>query len=72
MILLGGSLTSRPVDDLIHAIKDSTDCPVFLFPGNLFQLSDKADGILLEARPMWERAHAALLKDPLAFVDRKA
>lgn len=47
MILLGGSLTSRPVDNLIHAIKNSTDCPVFLFPGNLFQLSDKADGILL-------------------------
>ncbi|MBN1158526.1 MAG: geranylgeranylglyceryl/heptaprenylglyceryl phosphate synthase [Bacteroidales bacterium] len=49
LILVGGSLTSRPVDNLIEAIKDSTDCPVLLFPGNLFQLSDKADGILLSS-----------------------
>lgn len=49
IILVGGSLTSHPVDNLIETIKNSTDCPVLLFPGNLFQLSDKADGILLSA-----------------------
>jgi phosphoglycerol geranylgeranyltransferase len=49
LILVGGSLTSQPVDSLIDAIKDMADCPVLLFPGNLFQLSDKADGILLSS-----------------------
>lgn len=47
IILIGGSLTSQPIDNLIDAIKNSADCPVLLFPGNLFQISDKADGILL-------------------------
>jgi putative glycerol-1-phosphate prenyltransferase len=47
MILVGGSLTSQPVDDLIVTIKKYSSCPVVLFPGNLLQLTDKADGILL-------------------------
>jgi phosphoglycerol geranylgeranyltransferase len=47
VILVGGSLTSRPVDDLITAIKSMTSIPVVLFPGNLLQISPKADGILL-------------------------
>jgi putative glycerol-1-phosphate prenyltransferase len=47
VILVGGSLTSRPIDDAIVTIRENTDCPVVLFPGNLLQLSSKADGILL-------------------------
>lgn len=47
MILVGGSLTSFPIDDTILRIKRATDIPVILFPGNLLQLSVHADGILL-------------------------
>jgi len=46
-ILVGGSLVSSPIDDTITAIKGASGCPVILFPGNLLQLSPKADGILL-------------------------
>jgi len=47
VILVGGSLISRPVDETILIIRDHTVCPIVLFPGSLFQLSGKADGILL-------------------------
>jgi len=47
MILVGGSLTSFPIDDTILSIKTATRKPVVLFPGNLLQLSVHADGILL-------------------------
>jgi phosphoglycerol geranylgeranyltransferase len=47
MILVGGSLTSLPIDQIITTIKKTAACPVVLFPGNLLQLSVKADGILL-------------------------
>lgn len=47
VILVGGSLTSGPIDETISVIKNNTDIPVVLFPGNLLQLSSKADGILL-------------------------
>jgi phosphoglycerol geranylgeranyltransferase len=47
VILVGGSLTSQPIDETIVFIKDITDIPVLLFPGNLLQMSAKADGILL-------------------------
>jgi len=47
MILVGGSLTSLPIDQIITTIKKTSVCPVVLFPGNLLQLSVKADGILL-------------------------
>jgi phosphoglycerol geranylgeranyltransferase len=47
LILVGGSLTSLPVSDFISDLKKRTNIPVLLFPGNLLQLSDKADGILL-------------------------
>jgi len=46
-ILAGGSITFKSVDSLIEKIKVLTSIPVFLFPGNLLQLSLKADGILL-------------------------
>jgi len=47
IILAGGSLTSVPIDETIQVIKEHASCPVLLFPGNLLQLSAKADGILL-------------------------
>jgi len=47
LILVGGSLTSRPIDEVIITVKLYASCPVVLFPGNLLQLSGKADGILL-------------------------
>jgi len=49
LILLGGSLTSTPLDDLILSIKSNSSCPVFLFPGNLMQMSAKADGVFLNS-----------------------
>lgn len=47
LILIGGSLTSCPIDDTILGIKKLTQIPLILFPGNLLQLSIHADGILL-------------------------
>lgn len=44
---VGGSLTNVPIDDVIKSIKQYTNRPVLLFPGNLLQLSNYADGILL-------------------------
>jgi putative glycerol-1-phosphate prenyltransferase len=45
--LIGGSLVSKNVNDTIQYIKEKSGLPVFLFPGNLLQLCDQADGILL-------------------------
>lgn len=46
-ILTGGSLVSKSINNSIELIKEETGLPVFLFPGNLLQLCDQADGILL-------------------------
>jgi putative glycerol-1-phosphate prenyltransferase len=46
-ILAGGSLTFNNIDTLIELIKANCSVPVVLFPGNLLQLSHKADAILL-------------------------
>jgi phosphoglycerol geranylgeranyltransferase len=46
-ILAGGSLTFNSIDDLIIKVKAATTIPVVLFPGNLLQLTQKADKILL-------------------------
>jgi putative glycerol-1-phosphate prenyltransferase len=46
-ILTGGSLVSKSINKSIEIIKKETDLPVFLFPGNLLQLCDQADGIFL-------------------------
>lgn len=46
-ILAGGSLTFNDTDHLIGEIKKLTRIPVVLFPGNLLQMSKKADLILL-------------------------
>lgn len=47
LILVGGSLLLRPVSDTIVKLKAGCDIPVYLFPGDVTQLSDAADGILL-------------------------
>jgi putative glycerol-1-phosphate prenyltransferase len=46
-IFAGGSLTFNSIDKLIDSIKELCNIPVILFPGNLLQLSYKADAILL-------------------------
>jgi len=46
-ILVGGSITFTSTDSLIEKVKSLCDIPVILFPGNLLQLSRKADTILL-------------------------
>lgn len=46
MVLVGGSILFNPIDITITTLKLGTKLPVFLFPGNVMQLSDRADGIL--------------------------
>jgi putative glycerol-1-phosphate prenyltransferase len=45
--LVGGSLLFSAIDDTVNRIKQCSDLPVLLFPGNVLQITDKADGILL-------------------------
>ncbi len=47
IILVGGSLLFNPIDTTIDLLKKELDVPVFIFPGDVSQLSDKADGIFL-------------------------
>jgi putative glycerol-1-phosphate prenyltransferase len=46
-ILTGGSLTFNSIDNLIGEVRKHCSIPVVLFPGNLLQLSQKADIIML-------------------------
>ena len=46
ILLVGGSILFKPIDLTITSLKLGTKLPVFLFPGNVMQLSDRADGIL--------------------------
>lgn len=46
-IMAGGSLTFNSIDTLIDSIRGLCSIPIVLFPGNLLQLSHKADSILL-------------------------
>ena len=46
-IMAGGSITFNSTDSLIEKVKSLCRIPVVLFPGNLLQLSRKADAILL-------------------------
>jgi len=46
-ILVGGSITFKSIDVLIDSVKEVCSIPVVLFPGNLLQLTNKADTILL-------------------------
>lgn len=47
IILIGGSLINKDINISIELIKNNSNIPTLLFPGNLLQLSSKADGILL-------------------------
>ena len=46
-ILAGGSLTSTGIGNLIDRTRELTSIPIVLFPGNLLQLTTKADWIML-------------------------
>lgn len=46
LLLVGGSILFKPIEITITALKLGTKLPVFIFPGNVFQLSERADGIL--------------------------
>jgi putative glycerol-1-phosphate prenyltransferase len=48
VILIGGSLVKAPdtIDSLITTLKENSDLPIYLFPGNANQISKLADGIL--------------------------
>ncbi|MCK5824401.1 MAG: geranylgeranylglyceryl/heptaprenylglyceryl phosphate synthase [Ichthyobacteriaceae bacterium] len=47
-IFVGGSLVSNnKIDEVISEIKQLTNIPVVIFPGNTNQISNSADGILL-------------------------
>ncbi len=46
VVLVGGSLVYASMDDVISNIKEHCKLPVYIFPGSVFQISNKADGIL--------------------------
>jgi putative glycerol-1-phosphate prenyltransferase len=46
-ILTGGSITFSGIDTVIGKIRERCNIPVILFPGNLLQLTRKADRVLL-------------------------
>jgi geranylgeranylglyceryl phosphate synthase family protein len=46
-ILAGGSLTFTGIGNLIDRARELSNIPIVLFPGNLLQLTTKADKILL-------------------------
>ncbi len=47
LVLVGGSLVSRPVELVLRALRETVTVPVVLFPGSLLQLSGEADGLLM-------------------------
>lgn len=47
LFLAGGSLTSVPVERVIRRLKQLSEIPVVLFPGNLTQLTSEADVVFL-------------------------
>lgn len=49
MILIGGSLTVETTTTIIRQIKERCTLPLVLFPGNTFQFTPEADGLLLLA-----------------------
>lgn len=46
LILVGGSLTTLPVEPVVEYLKQNTDIPVLLYPGHPSQISFKADALL--------------------------
>lgn len=47
ILLVGGSLTSVTVSSVIRRLKELSDKPVILFPGDLTQLTAEADAVFL-------------------------
>ncbi len=45
-LLVGGSLLSDYLDDTVSFLKQHFQIPIFLFPGNVIQITPDADGIL--------------------------
>jgi phosphoglycerol geranylgeranyltransferase len=45
--LVGGSLLFSGISHSVQIIKENSDLPVLLFPGNILQITENADGILL-------------------------
>lgn len=46
-LMVGGSLLLSPINATLKNIKEQTNLPIVLFPGNLTQLSGNVDAILL-------------------------
>ncbi|MBI1185105.1 geranylgeranylglyceryl phosphate synthase family protein [bacterium] len=47
LLLVGGSLVNQPkIDDLVLALKENFEQPVYLFPGSPVQFCHRADGLL--------------------------
>lgn len=46
LVMVGGSLTSHPVDEVVHYLKENTSRPVILYPGHPVQVSFNADALL--------------------------
>lgn len=46
LVLVGGSLTSHPVDEIVQYLKARTSQPVVLYPGHPVQVSFSADALL--------------------------
>ncbi len=47
LIFIGGSLLNNEINKSVEIIKSNTSIPILLFPGNLLQIANNADGILL-------------------------
>lgn len=47
LLFVGGSLLNSDINKSFELIKTLTTIPTLLFPGNLLQITNKADGILL-------------------------
>lgn len=47
LLLVGGSLLFSPIETTILLLKSMCEIPVYLFPGDISQLSESADGIFL-------------------------
>lgn len=45
-ILVGGSIVSNSLEEVVIHIKERCNIPVILFPGSCYQITDQADGIL--------------------------
>jgi len=44
---VGGSLTNESIFKLVKSLKELTQIPIILFPGNLLQIDENADALLL-------------------------